>query len=121
MHDWNDDITEGDPDAEAASGWLREQYVRTFVEYAGTWLANHHNWPIEWRRLAGSSDYLLELTPAQLEALMRELWAVVARVHAETSESAAQLDDSTTTSRTARDAQRVLLFIHDFPEGERPR
>jgi DNA-binding transcriptional ArsR family regulator len=125
MHNWNDDVTEGDPDARAAAGWLREHYVRSFVEHAEHWLAHHDKWPIEWRRLAGSSDYILELTPRQLEALMRELSAVVARVHEETT-AIADADADKEAAGPARvepaeRPQRVLLFIHDFPEGERPR
>jgi len=119
MHDWNDESIEGDPDAQAAAGWLREHYLRTFVERAEHWLAHHDAWPLEWRRLAGSSDYILELTAPQLDALMTELWAVVARVHAETA--AAAPTDPATSSGEAETPQRVLLYIHDFPEGERPR
>jgi DNA-binding transcriptional ArsR family regulator len=53
MHDWNDEVTEGDPDAQAAAGWLREHYLREFVARAQTWLARHDEWRLDWRRLAG--------------------------------------------------------------------
>ena len=123
MHEWNDDVTEGDPDAQASAGWLREHYVRTFVEAADRWLANHDSWPIEWRRLAGSSDIVLSLTAAELKALMKELWAVVERVHTESSaaaarEAAAEADEPDDPSARR---QRIAVYIHDFPESERPR
>ena len=90
MHEWNDDVTEGDPDATASAGWLREHYVRSFVEAADRWLSNHDAWPIEWRRLAGSSDFTMALTTAELDSLMNELWAVVMRVDAESTAAAAE-------------------------------
>ena len=127
MHDWTDEATEGDRDAQAAAGWLREHYVRSFIERTEHWLAHHDQWPLEWRRLAGSSDYILELTPAQLEALMQELWAVIARVHAETTAAAAAAATASADVGTGSESdagerpQRVLLYLHDFPEGERPR
>ena len=123
MHEWNDDVTEGDPDAQASAGWLREHYVRTFVEAADRWLANHDAWPIEWRRLAGSSDYTLSLTAAELDALMKELWAVVAarrtRRPRPRPQPSAPVIVRTSLARAER--QRISIYIHDFPEGERPR
>lgn len=124
MHEWDDDVTEGDPDAKASAGWLREHYVRTFVEAADRWLANHDAWPIEWRRLAGSSDYTLSLTTVELESLMKELWAVIQRVNAETIATAAAesaADDRTDETDDHEQRQRISVYIHDFPEGERPR
>jgi DNA-binding transcriptional ArsR family regulator len=125
MHDWTDEVTEGDRDARAAAGWLREHYVRSFVEQADRWLAHHDNWPLEWRRLSGGSDYVLELTPAQLESLMNELWSVVNRVFAETTPGPTARTRNDTSEAGDRDpaepTQRICLFIHDFPEGERPR
>ncbi len=129
MHDWNDDLTEGDPDARAAGGWLREHHLRQFVETTDIWLANHDRWPIEWRRLAGSSDYWLTLTPSQLEALMNDLWAVIARYQAvsdawtnpDQGSGAASDGEPPASIDPAERPQRVALFIHDFPEGEPPR
>jgi predicted ArsR family transcriptional regulator len=125
MHNWTDEVTEGDRDARAAAGWLREHYVRSFVEQADRWLAHHDEWPLEWRRLAGGSDYVLELTPAQLEALMNELLTVVNRWFAETTAGGTARTSADTSGAYDEDpaerTQRICLFIHDFPEGERPR
>ena len=120
MHEFNDDATEDHPDAKASAGWLREHYVRTFVEQADRWLANHDAWPIEWRRLAGSADYVLDINPAELESLTKELWAVLIRVAAETeAAAAAEAGDEPTDPAMRR--QRVVVYLHNFPEGEQPR
>jgi DNA-binding transcriptional ArsR family regulator len=116
MHDWDDVAVEGDPDARAAAGWLRENHVRTFVEQAEGWLAHHDSWPIEWRRWAGQSDYALDLTPDELGALLTELWATVARAHEAAAEAAAEEQHLPSSERP--DRRRVSLFIYDFPEGE---
>jgi DNA-binding transcriptional ArsR family regulator len=119
MHNWTDEVTEGDQNAEAAAGWLREHYLRSFIERAEHWLAHHDKWPLEWRRLTGSSDYILELTAPQLDALMRELEAVIARVHDETK--AAHAGPESDAADPAERRQRVLLYIYDFPEQDRPK
>jgi DNA-binding transcriptional ArsR family regulator len=124
MHEWNDDVTEGDPDARASAGWLREHYVRRFVEAADRWLANHDEWPLEWRRLAGSSDFTMSLTTDELDSLMKELWAVIQRVDAEaTAAAAAELTSEQAGERDGGPSarQRISVYIHDFPESERPR
>ena len=123
MHEWNDDVIEGNPDAKASAGWLREHYVRSFVEAADRWLSNHDAWPIEWRRLAGSSDYTMSLTTAELEALKKELWAVILRVDAEATAAAAAESAGDGADHPGGHAarQRISVYVHDFPEGERPR
>lgn len=112
-HNWTDEATEDDPDARAAAGWLREHYLRSFVERAEHWHAHHDAWPIEWRRLAGASDYVLDLTAKQLDALLTELTTVIAKMHAQTATAGGGEPGET--------PQRVLLFVHNFPVGERPR
>lgn len=119
MHNWNDEVTEGDASAQAAAGWLREHYLRTFVEQAEAWLAHHDAWPIEWRRWAGSSDYVLDLTADELGALLTELWEVVARTHEVAVAAAAEEQELEPGERPER--RRVFLYMHDFPEGEPPR
>ena len=122
MHEWTDEVTEGDPDATASAGWLREHYVRSFVEAADRWLSNHDAWPIEWRRLAGSSDFTMALTTAELDSLMQELWAVVMRVDAESTAAAAQeAGDVASEPGDINSRQRISIYLHRFPESERPR
>lgn len=117
MHSWDDVDTEGDPDARTAGGWLRQHYLRLFVEHAETWLEHHDGWPLAWRRLAGHSDYRLSMTPAQLESLMTDLWAVVDRHHAAAAEANAALPDDLPPEDRP---QTLMLYLHDFPLGEYP-
>jgi len=122
MHEWNDDVTEGDPDAMASAGWLRDHSVRMFVEAADRWLSSHDAWPIEWRRLAGSTDFTMSLTTAELDSLKKELWAVIQRVDAEATAAAAEeADDAAAETGDLKSRQRISVYLHDFPEGERPR
>jgi predicted ArsR family transcriptional regulator len=133
MHGWSDDSVGEDRDAAAAARWLREHYLRTFVERAERWAVHSQSWPPAWRRAAGSSDMVLRLTAEQLDALQRDLWAVITR-HRDAADDAAgdaaddaagDADDAATSAdgEVGDDAarRRVLLFLHAFPEGEAPR
>jgi signal transduction histidine kinase len=54
---------------------------------------------------------------------MKELWAVVERVHTETSAAAAREEAAEAVEPDGLVArrQRIAVYIHDFPESERPR
>ncbi|HYG95126.1 MAG TPA: helix-turn-helix domain-containing protein [Nocardioides sp.] len=119
LHSWDDDAAGDDPDAREAAGWLRAHHLRHFVELAEDWLGHHEGWPQDWRRLAGSSDYLLEMTPAQLEDLMSDLWAVVDRHHGSAVAANAGLGDLDDLPADQR-PHRVVLYLYDFPVGEYP-
>ena len=64
MHGWTERDVAGDPDAEAATDWLRRHYLATFVERYGAWLDDAG---VVAAGLAGrgrrSSDYALRLSP----------------------------------------------------------
>ncbi len=117
FHEWDDEAAEGDPDARSAAGWLREHYLRSLVERTEGWHARHDAWPLAWRKLAGSSDYALDLTPPQLDALMHDLWDTVGRHHESATAANADLPDDLPEDQRPR---RVLLYFYDFPEGEPP-
>ena len=53
--------------------------IRRFQVFAEEWFASEWDWPVEWRDAAGSSDYLLELSSAQLKELGKELTSVIER------------------------------------------
>lgn len=100
-HAWTERDIAGDPDAEAASDWLRRRYVQTFVEGYERWLEIQRDWPLDWRAAADSFDAAVRVTPAQLEALVAELAQVVGRYRDPSP------DDP--------DAKRVELYVHALP------
>jgi len=103
MHGWTERDVAGDPDAEAASDWLRRYYLATFVERYGAWLDAHATWPLAWQEVAGSSDFAVRLTPARLAAFQAEVEVLYERFRAETPPP----DDA--------DAEVVQLYLYAFP------
>jgi predicted ArsR family transcriptional regulator len=78
-HRWTERDVAGDPDAEAASDWLRRSYLRSFVERYEAWLDAQGGWPLEWREAADATDALLTVTPADLGRFQAELLALLER------------------------------------------
>lgn len=116
LSSWQGTDFDDDPDAEAASDWLHRHALRTHTDLAERWLAGQHAYPVEWRDAASLSDFLLRLTPAQLQQLNEELHAVVRRYRhtfpAIDVAAEAELGDGT---------EQVLLYMHSFPvRGVRP-
>jgi predicted ArsR family transcriptional regulator len=102
-HSWRDADVEGDPDAMAASTWLRQHYWRDYLDRVGRWEEVRPGWPLEWRDAAGMSDYLLETTAEQLAALNEELQAVITR-HIERGAAA-----------RGEGTRRISLYIQAVP------
>jgi DNA-binding transcriptional ArsR family regulator len=87
MHSFTQRDVAGDPDAEAATDWLRRYYLRSLVERYEHWLDIQETWPLEWREAADASDRLVHVSPARLAQLQAELAAIIARyVDAEPSD-----------------------------------
>ncbi|MGH3433611.1 MAG: ArsR/SmtB family transcription factor [Thermocrispum sp.] len=78
-HGWVDSDLPDDPDAAAASAWLRRHYWQQLTEKVARWEEYRAEWPVAWRDAAGMSDALLELDPGELEELTAELLAVLRR------------------------------------------
>jgi DNA-binding transcriptional ArsR family regulator len=78
-HSWSEADFEGDPDAIAASGWLRQHYFSYFSEQLARWDDERRSWPVEWRDAAHMSDMLFTATAEELDELMTELESVMAR------------------------------------------
>lgn len=77
-HGWSDTDTD-DPDALAAASWLRQHYLRHFVDRTMRWERARRGWPVEWQDAAAGSDAIVELNAEQLGELMAELYALVLR------------------------------------------
>ncbi len=100
-HGWTERDVVGDPDGQAASDWLRRHYLDGFVQAYAQWLEVQRDWPIDWQAAAESGDASVRVTPADLEALHRELHAVLERYRDP------RPDDP--------DAQRVQVYLHTIP------
>ncbi len=101
MHSWFASDVADDPDAEAASDWLQGEGLRRFQEYADAWQRSQRDWPVAWRDAAGASDYLLDLSPEQLDAMQAELFAILERYRHVTP---------------GPDARRVFFYLYAFPQ-----
>lgn len=77
-HGWSS-TDSGDPDALAAANWLRQHYFQQFVERLMRWDQVRQDWPVPWQDAAANSDAIVNLDPAQLGELMRELDALLER------------------------------------------
>ena len=103
-HDWTERDVAGDPEAAAASDWLKRHYLRSFLDRYERWLDGAETWPIEWRAAAESGDTILHGTPADLAAFQRGLLELFDRYRKR--------------SPDAPDARRVEFYYHTFPSDE---
>jgi DNA-binding transcriptional ArsR family regulator len=107
MHSFTQRDAVGDPDAQAATDWLRRYYLRSFAERYERWLDVQDTWPLAWQEAADASDRLINVSPARLAELQAELSATIERY------LGAGPDDP--------DAQPVEIHIHAFPIPELKR
>ena len=112
FHGWTEHEIAYDPDAKAASDWLRRYYLRSFVESYERWLDVQASWPLAWQDVAGASDFAVRLTPARLESLNADIQALYERYRALAETEPAQDPD---------DEQVVQVVVHAFPFEARPR
>lgn len=103
-HGWRDIDIAADPDALAASSWLREHYLGEFVMRAMSWERARSRWPAPWQQAAENSDLILHLNAEQLEQVMAELWAVLLRYR------------EVPSGEGARQVQVNLFAMPDEPE-----
>jgi DNA-binding transcriptional ArsR family regulator len=109
-HGWTERDVAGDPDAEAASDWLKRHYFQEYATRYERWLDQAADWPIDWRAAAESGDTLLQVSPARLSELHTDLIALMDRYREPPS------DDP--------DARPVAVYYAMFPitppSDERP-
>lgn len=106
-HEWTERDVADDPEAAAASDWLKRHYLRTFIDRYEHWLDKAETWPIDWRTAAESGDSVLHVTPDDLAGFQRALLEL--------------LDRFRQRSADAPDARRVEFFYHAFPSEDGAR
>jgi predicted ArsR family transcriptional regulator len=110
-HEWTERDVAGDPDAEAASEWLKRHYLRSFADRYEGWLDQSATESLDWRDAADSGDTELLVSADRLRAFKADLLALLDRYREPSS------DD--------RDARPVSIYYHLFPTaptegGDRP-
>ena len=100
-HGWTERDVAGDPDAEAASDWLRRHYLRSFLERYERWLDQSTDESLDWRDAAEFGDAELRLSPDGLRAFQAELAELLQRYRQPSP------DDP--------EARRVAFYYHAFP------
>lgn len=103
---WRSEDFADDPDARAADDWLLRHQAQVSAGWLHDWLEAREDWPAEWRDAADQSDYHLDLTAAELRALMDDLHAVM-RTHRDRP------------GGTSDGAERVTVLLQGFPSPER--
>ena len=115
MHAWTERDVEGDPDAMAATDWLRRYYLRGFVDRYERWLDEQAAWPLDWQDAAGASDFALRLSPAGLAAFNAEIEALYERYRAR------RLPPTIRPTPIRRADRLVQVYVHAFPLDEAGR
>jgi DNA-binding transcriptional ArsR family regulator len=110
-HGWTERDVAGDPDAVAASDWLRRHYLRSFVQRYEHWLDRSGDESLDWRDAAEFGDAEMRLTPDELRAFQAELLELLERYRQPSPDDPA--------------ARRVAFYYHAFPvdgdeQGESP-
>ena len=103
-HDWTERDVASDPEAAAASDWLKRHYLRSFIDRYERWLDTAEAWPIDWRVAAESGDAILFGTPTDLASFQRELLEL--------------LDRYRKRSSGAHDVRGVEFYYHAFPSDD---
>jgi DNA-binding transcriptional ArsR family regulator len=93
---------EDDADDRAAVDWLMGHHVRLVQRWTEDWLESRREWSTDWHDAADQSDYEFALTPQGLQALNRDLHAVVERHKAEADPA-------------APGAEKCAIVLQSFP------
>jgi DNA-binding transcriptional ArsR family regulator len=102
MTSWRPDEVGDDPDARATEQWLVSTTARQGMEWLDEWLRRRPLADPAWVAVSETDDYFLDLSPAELGALLDELNAVIRR----------RLE---APASTADDRARVRILLSAFP------
>jgi Helix-turn-helix domain len=100
--------TPDDPERAEAEAHLNAVVAQRYFGQVTRWLADRHDDTPEWQRAAGYGDLTLPLTPRELDALRRDVEALVRPY----------LPRLTGEAEAPPDARRVNFIHFEFPEPE---
>lgn len=103
-------------DIAAAGEILLHAQVDAEARAVGRWIGDRRSWSPAWQDAAGSSDYLVHLTPARTRALFDELEAVVERHRAAAEDEVARV--TTDIAHPDDDVEVTAEFEHRGRDGE---
>jgi DNA-binding transcriptional ArsR family regulator len=114
MTSWRGGIGGDDPDAAAAEDWLVGYAARRTMEWIDGWLDRRPTEPEAWQAVSGTSDYVVEVTPAELEALLDQITAVI-RPFVRSADERAAADPEVDAAEGRAD---VRLLLQAFLRGD---
>lgn len=110
MTSWRPEDFRDDPDEQEAEEWLTGYAGRQGMEWLDDWLQRRPKAAPEWVAVADVSDYTLDVTPAELLALVTEISEVVLR-HRDAALSA----EAEAVAAGDGERQSVRLLVYGFP------
>jgi DNA-binding transcriptional ArsR family regulator len=113
MTSWQPGAAGDDPDAVAAEGWLAGYAARRAMGWIDGWLARRSQDDQAWQAVSGTSDYLVAVTPDELEVLLDQITELV-RPHLRSALERAAADPEADAVEGRID---VRLLLQAFPRG----
>jgi DNA-binding transcriptional ArsR family regulator len=113
MTSWRAGDAGDDPDAVAAEDWLAGYSARRTMAWIDGWLDRRPAEPPEWREVSGTSDYVVEVTPDELQTLLDQITDLV-RPYMRTTEERLAADAEADAAEGRLD---VRLLLQAFPRG----
>jgi DNA-binding transcriptional ArsR family regulator len=104
MTSWRPEDFRDDPDEREAEEWLTGYAVRRGMEWLDEWLHRRPEADPAWVSAADTSDYTLDLTPAELRTLMLDITDLVLRHR-----------DAAVAAGPDGDRKSVRLLTYAFP------
>ncbi len=113
MTSWRAGAAGDDPDAAVAEDWLAGYSARRAMEWVDRWLERRSDDGPEWQAVSGTSDYVVEVTPSELDGLLEQITEVI-RPYVRTAEERAAADPAADAAEGRAD---VRLLLQAFPRG----
>jgi DNA-binding transcriptional ArsR family regulator len=114
MTSWRGGIGGDDPDAVAAEDWLAGYAARRTMAWIDDWLDRRRHEPPAWQEVSGTSDYVIEVTPAELEALLDRITEVI-RPYLRSADERAAAEPEVDAAEGRAD---VRLLLQAFLRGD---